>query len=154
MIPTRRTGATLLVAYVVTLAFIALWPEPVDRGVSPLLHRLDEIVPWITYNRVEVTANVALFVPYGALLTFALGRSSHLVLPVAIVTTVGIEAAQTLLPERTTSVVDIIANTTGACLGLLAASAAVALRRRREARDAAHRPAGRMAVDGVGERRG
>ncbi|GAA3203456.1 VanZ family protein [Microbacterium terregens] len=137
---TRRTRARLvLTVYAVTLAIIALWPVPVDSGAGPFLRTITQVIPALTYARIEFSANILLFVPLGVLLMLIL-RRRYLILPVAIVVTVAIECAQgLLLDKRTPSTLDIIANTAGACIGMLIV-AFVEYRRARPAR----LPAGRM----------
>lgn len=77
-------------------------------------------LPAITRPRVEFAANVALFVPFGVLLPLILRRSLELVLPIALVATVTIECGQALLlSHRVPSVLDIVANVTGASIGML-----------------------------------
>ena len=71
----------------------------------------------------EFGANILLFVPLGVLLTLIL-RDRALVLPIAIVLTLAIESVQgVLLDRRTPSELDMVANTAGACIGLLAVAA-------------------------------
>lgn len=109
----------VLAAYAVALAAIALWPTPVDGGARPLLRAITEALPWLTYSRIEFGANIALFVPLGLLLVLTLARSRYLVLPVAVVTSVAIEMVQAFaLDQRTASLLDIVANVTGACIGM------------------------------------
>ena len=119
----RRAAWILLALYVFALALIALWPEPVDRDAGPILRVIRSVFPVLTHARVEILANVVLFVPFGALLAIALRRSGYLVLPIVFVTSAAIEAVQTLLPLRTTSYIDILANTVGGCVGLLVIAA-------------------------------
>jgi VanZ family protein len=115
----RVVARVLLTLYAVALALIAVWPTPVDAPAAPLLGRLIRVIPWLTYNRIEFGANILLFVPLGLLLALILTHR-YLILPIALVTTVTIESVQAiLLSLRTPSVMDILANTTGACLGLL-----------------------------------
>jgi VanZ family protein len=115
----RTIARLLLTLYAVTLAVIAVWPTRVDLPAAPLLRRLLHAIPWLTYDRIEFGANILLFVPLGLLLALILTHR-HLILPIALVTTVTIESVQAiLLSQRTPSVMDILANTTGACLGLL-----------------------------------
>lgn len=129
----RIAAALALAVYVVALAGIAFWPDPVDRDARPLLLALNRLLPWATLARVEFAANIALFVPLGILVAILL-RSRHLVVPIAIVTTVAIEAAQAVaLDRRTPSVLDIVANVTGACVGLLMVSVVEWLSTRRPA---------------------
>jgi VanZ family protein len=116
----RVVARILLTLYAIALAMIAVWPTPVDAPAAPLLQRFIRAIPWLTYDRIEFGANILLFVPLGLLLALILTHR-YLILPVALVTTVTIECVQAiLLSERTPSVMDILANTTGACLGLLA----------------------------------
>jgi glycopeptide antibiotics resistance protein len=49
-------------------------------------------------------------------------RAHYVVLPAAIVVTVSVESWQSLVDERTSSILDIVANVTGACLGILLAA--------------------------------
>lgn len=134
--PARRPWASVpvlvLVGYLVLLAVIAFWPTPVDAGVAPLIDALSRRLPVITRPRIEFAANVALFVPFGVLLPLILRRSLELVLPIALVATVTIECGQALLlSHRVPSVLDIIANTTGASVGMLGLALWRRFRRRR-----------------------
>jgi VanZ family protein len=109
----------LLGLYVFVLTLIALWPTPVDGGARPFLRLIGRTVPVLTYARIEFGANILLLVPLGILLALIL-RRRHLIAPIALVTTVTIESIQALMVDmRTPSVMDIIANLTGACVGLL-----------------------------------
>lgn len=130
--PRRLTGpAVWLVVYGVALALVALWPVPVDSGSRVFLKAVTRAVPWLTYPRIEFGANILLFVPLGLLLALLLGRSRHLVLPIAITITVTIESLQAvLLTRRTASLLDVVANTAGACVGLLIVAGFEAARRR------------------------
>lgn len=120
----------VLAGYTVALALIAFWPTPVDAGLARLLAALTRRLPVLTYERIEFLANIAMFVPLGVLLAIVLVRSRALVLPIVFVTTFLIECVQALLlPERTPSVMDIVANTAGGCMGLLAVAAAETLGR-------------------------
>lgn len=123
--PTRnllRRPSTWLSLYGVALALIAFWPEHVDKNFSPLIEKLIAVVPLLTYQRLEFGANIALFIPLGLLLTMMLHRRPHLTLPIAVICSVAIESAQAVLLEhRTPSVLDIIANTAGACIGIVLA---------------------------------
>lgn len=110
----------LLVAYVVVLAAIAFWPTPVDRGAGPLLRLVTKTIPFLTYPRIEFGANILLFVPLGVLLTLVLATRRWLVMPLAFLSSVTIECVQAIaLSERTPSVLDIVANTAGACVGIV-----------------------------------
>lgn len=114
-----RIARIVLTMYAVALALIAIWPVPVDSGAGPLLRAITRVVPVLTYARIEFGANILLFVPLGALLALLLTRR-YLIVPIALVATVAIESMQALMLERRTpSVMDILANLTGACIGLL-----------------------------------
>ncbi len=120
----RRRALVLLVAYAVVALLIAFWPEPVDRGATGLLDRIERMLPWATYGRIEFAANIVFFIPLGWLLSILLDRARYLVLPIGIVATVAIEGLQgELLAARTASIHDVIANTAGTCLGMLIAAA-------------------------------
>ncbi|GAA5093649.1 hypothetical protein GCM10025760_24090 [Microbacterium yannicii] len=115
----QRRGIRLLFVYGLVLALIAFWPVPVDRGAAGLLRTISRTVPWLTYDLIETTANVALFVPLGVLLALALRLHRGLVVPLALVTTLIIETGQALfLTQRTPSMRDIVANVLGAVIGL------------------------------------
>lgn len=127
-----RSPRAWLSAYVIALALIAFWPVPVDSGAGPLLRAVTRVFPLLTYARIEFGANILLFVPLGFLLTLILARDRWLVMPIAFLTTVTIETGQAIaLSARTPSVLDIIANTAGACLGIVLAVFAEALARAR-----------------------
>lgn len=129
---TRSVARVVLTVYGISLALIALWPVPVDSGASGFLRGVTRVLPALTYARIEFTANILLFVPLGVLLMLIL-RRRYLILPIAIVTTVAIECSQgLLLDKRTPSLLDIIANTAGACVGMLIVAAVESWRGRAE----------------------
>jgi len=114
----RALLLALLVAYVVTLALIAFWPTHVDRDAGPLLDAIERMFPWATYRRIEFTANVALFVPFGMLLTLLM-RSWPLALGSGVAASLAIEFVQEVaLPGRTASVLDVVANSLGTAAGM------------------------------------
>ncbi|MCT9819027.1 VanZ family protein [Microbacterium sp. W1N] len=125
-----RDPRAWLALYLGALALIALWPTPVDQGAGPLLQAIARVAPALTYERVEFAANIALFVPFGLLLALIMRSRRWLALPIAVATTVLVELAQGLLPQRTPSVFDVIANTAGACLGIVVATVLDSRRRR------------------------
>ncbi|WP_322410078.1 VanZ family protein [Microbacterium invictum] len=111
-------GASLLLAaYGFALLAIAFWPTPVDRGAGPLLRAITRILPWLTYDVIEFTANVLLFVPLGVLLAILLRRERPLILPVVLAVTLFVEGGQLLLPDRTSTLRDVLANTLGGLIG-------------------------------------
>lgn len=126
-----RNPRTWLFVYAGTLAAIAFWPVPVDSGAGALLRLITRVAPVLTYARIEFGANVLLFVPLGLLLSLILPGRRWRVLPIALAVTVTIECVQALLlGARTASVLDIVANTAGAAIGMTAAAFIHARRRR------------------------
>lgn len=116
----------LLAAYGVGLALVLLWPTPVDRGASEAVQAVVRLAhwlgfEWVSYSTVEVSANVVLFVPLGWLVAALLPRAFWWVgVLLGVGVSVTAEAAQLLfLPERFSSVVDVVANSAGALLGAL-----------------------------------
>ncbi|QLD12226.1 VanZ family protein [Microbacterium oleivorans] len=108
----------LLAAFLVALAFVAFWPTPVDRDAGWLVSRITDTVPWLTYGRIEFGANILLFVPLGWCAARGWPRWHAAVIPAALGLSVVIEVGQGVaLAERTSSVLDVVANTTGAAIG-------------------------------------
>jgi VanZ family protein len=113
-------------AYFLALAVVGLWSTPVDRdlavtGWRPVVWTGDllGLDPWQMYDVVEMSANVVLFVPLGALVllwrpNWGLAHG----IAAAFVTTVVIETLQQVTrPERFASVTDVVANTLGGAIG-------------------------------------
>ncbi|CDJ99618.1 membrane hypothetical protein [Microbacterium sp. C448] len=116
-----RTLWVALIVYGITLATIALWPTHVDAPASGMLSAITRAIPWLTYARMEFTANILLFVPFGALAMLLLPRVHWwyaLVAALAFSTTA--ELLQMLATDRTSSIQDVVANTFGAAIGILA----------------------------------
>lgn len=118
----------LLGLYLGLLCLIGFWPTPVDQpfagALGKLLHVLHELgVPgWINYGVVEFSANVALFVPLGMLMTLMLVSNNWWMAVVAsLLASLCIEACQAaFLSGRYSSALDVAANTAGAILGTAA----------------------------------
>lgn len=111
-----------LVVYIVCLAFVAFWPVPVDRDADAILGAITSAAPWFTYERIEFLANVVIFMPFGLLLVATLRRRGTLALLIAVGVSVGMEAGQAMfLLERTPSLLDVVANTAGAAIGIVIA---------------------------------
>lgn len=137
---TRRRAAAIATAafavYLVALALVVFWPTHVDRGVE---QPLDAVIDWfhsiglgwVSYGRIEFTANIVLFIPFGVLLTVILGTKRWwLAVLIAVVVSLGIETAQALfLSGRTPTLRDVIANSVGSLIGALLALADPRLRR-------------------------
>ena len=77
---------------------------------------------WLTFDRAEYLANVAMFVPVGMFLLLLFGsRLWWLALVLAIALTSSIETVQRVIPGRVSDERDIAANTLGAAVGILVA---------------------------------
>lgn len=135
--PSRwRRLSTWAAVYAVVLAAIAFWPEPVDARAGDLTAWLIRVVPGLTYQRLEFGANIVLFLPFGLAVGALLRQHRYLVLPLAVLTSLTVEGAQAvLIPARTPSLFDILANVAGASLGLVALVVFEEVRRRRPPRE-------------------
>jgi glycopeptide antibiotics resistance protein len=81
----------------------------------------------LSYLVLEFLANVALFLPLGALLAVAFARLPWwAIVGIGFVTSVAIELVQLGLPSRFSTVSDVVANTLGTALGLLLTAATLA----------------------------
>lgn len=126
-----RRLTTWALIYAVVVAIIVFSPYPFLSAFDPAIRTLGRVIPGLTLVRAEFVANIAMFVPFGIFLSVFLPRRRYLVLPLGFVTTVVIETVQGLfLMSRSDSVLDIIANTAGAAIGLLIVELSDASRRR------------------------
>ena len=116
---------------VVTLAYLAFvgWVTLTPGSDAPtqndlvlrVLARLQgyDRLTWLTYERAEYLANVALFIPVGLFLLLLFGtRFWWLAVAAALVMTSLIETAQRTIPGRVSDERDIAANTLGAVAGV------------------------------------
>lgn len=143
LVPSRSTGAplrraALLLGVLPTTAAILVItlgpPSLVAAGLATTMDavdRLDAGLGWsLDVDRVESLANLAMFVPLGAFLGLAVRpRSWPLVLLAGAALSAGVELAQTRIPGRVPDVHDVVANTAGDLVGLLAAMLLVGLLR-------------------------
>jgi glycopeptide antibiotics resistance protein len=114
------------VAYLAFVAWMTLRPAPYEPEAGEFLQRLldafarSPVLAWITFDVVEFTANVVMFVPLGILCLVWFGARRWWTAPVAGLALSGaIELAQaTLLDSRVSDVRDLIANTLGAVVGM------------------------------------
>ncbi len=135
----RATMATTSV-YLVALALIAFWPAPVDHRAGRLLYKVfawlyrHDAPRWIDYAFLEFSANIVLFVPVGLFVVVLAGAPRWwLGILVGVLTSCTIELGQLLyLPARFATVNDVIANSTGATLGVVLATVALAVAHRHE----------------------
>lgn len=121
-------GVVLTVIYMGIVAFMTLWPVHIDdNAAGGFLHDLIDkghlkgwLPGWFTYNLVEWLSNVVMFMPGGFLLCLLLKSPARFWVPLAgMCTSVGIETIQLFMPERTSSLLDILANSLGAFGGWL-----------------------------------
>jgi glycopeptide antibiotics resistance protein len=134
--------AVFTVGYLAIVAWVTLGPQPITASGSHLLFRAlrffgnHELTHWITYSRIEFTANIAMFVPIGLLFALVLGRRRWwLASLIGVAMTIAIELSQLGIPGRVSDPRDVLANSVGSVLGVLLALAvtAPAARRDREA---------------------
>jgi VanZ family protein len=122
--PSRRKTAAALAVYLLLVARLTLWPEPAPDETFDVVRA---VVGWlsehgapVTYAGVEAVSNVLMFVPFGVLVGLLVRRWWVVVL-LAFATSAAIELAQrAFLPTRVPTVQDVVLNTLGAALGVLA----------------------------------
>ena len=120
----------LLLFYVGVVLLVTMWPTPMDTGFPAAVDRLLAImhrygVPeWFGFTKLEFSANVAMFVPLGFLLTLTLPKRGWWVALLLLPAFSGaIELTQgQWLTARFATVSDVIANTLGGWIGLILAA--------------------------------
>ncbi len=115
----------LTLAYLVVLGWLTLTPNPLGTQadlltrVAARLQRYDDL-SWVTFNKLEFGANIALFVPFGLFLLLLFGTRFWWVSILAgLALTSSIEWTQHFVPGRVPDERDILANTLGTILGVL-----------------------------------
>lgn len=119
----------ILAVMLVPLALIAFWPSPVDQPVQGELANVLQflhahgIPAWFNYQFVEASANVVLFVPFGAVAALAYPKKHWWQIGILGLCVSGcIELGQLLLlHNRFASLQDVVTNTSGAAIGALLA---------------------------------
>jgi glycopeptide antibiotics resistance protein len=119
--------STLTVVYLGIVAWVTLGPQPFDEHNGGWIYRMldvfqaHNVTSWITYDRLEFLSNVGMFVPIGLFFLLLLGRRFWwLAILIGCALTVGIETAQLFIPGRVSDVRDVISNSTGAFVGVIA----------------------------------
>lgn len=114
--------------YLAIVGWVTLGPQPLDDHGRSILHRIVQLFArhdatrWITESRVEFGANVAMFIPIGVFFLLLLGRRRWwFAFAITLCLTVGIELSQQALPTRVSDIRDVVANSAGALVGILAA---------------------------------
>jgi glycopeptide antibiotics resistance protein len=112
-------------AYLAVVGWVTLGPQPLDaRGMGILrqilrLFARNDLTSWVTYDLVESSANVAMFVPIGLLFLLLLGsRYWWLAFLIGVALTCAIEFTQLFLPGRYSDPRDILMNSLGALVGV------------------------------------
>ena len=113
---TRRILAIALAVYLLFVGWVTLNPAPPDPARNELLLQLLKVLP-ISYDALEFTANIGMFVPIGALIAI-LSRHWWIGVVAGLALTCGIEFTQQFLPARFPDVRDIVANSLGALIGV------------------------------------
>jgi glycopeptide antibiotics resistance protein len=132
--------------YLGVVGWITLGPQPLDDRSESLVWKLlglfarHQSTDWITYSRFEFGANVAMFVPIGLFFLLLFGRRLWwLSIAFGVALTFGIEYAQQFIPNRVSDPRDLLANSAGAVIGVLAGLVLTAGKARRLRRSAAQR---------------
>ncbi|MFJ4209623.1 VanZ family protein [Paenarthrobacter sp. NPDC089675] len=125
----QRWLQATFVAYLVALALVVFLPSKEAGTVTGFV---GVIAAWLAalglpYTEaaagVEFISNIVMFVPFGGLVAFLWPSrwNSWRMLLLGAATSTFIELTQLLIPGRVTALSDVIANTSGAVLGALAA---------------------------------
>lgn len=125
---TRVWAIALGIPFLAGLAALTLTPSRIEQAMPNLLdlvlgaaHRLG----WasLDFTRLEILANVLVFVPIGILAFILLPRRIWLLsLLIGPVLSLAIETAQRVaLPHRAATITDVLANSAGAILGVVLA---------------------------------
>ncbi|HVX55733.1 VanZ family protein [Nocardioides sp.] len=133
--------------YLFFVAWLTLTPQNEHTGQAQIAERILTALHQrgyaeaIDYSRFEFLANIALFVPVGMFLLLLFGAGGWwLALLASFAMTVGIESLQHEIPGRVPDERDLVANGTGAAIGIVVAlvlTLPATLRRRRRRRDRA-----------------
>lgn len=120
----RQSARVLLAPYLVALALIVFLPARDAGRVTGIVGwAADLLVGWGVPREpaavvLEFLANVALFVPFGLLLSVAVPSwSSWAISGLGFVVSIAIELVQLGIPSRFATVSDVVANTTGVAIG-------------------------------------
>lgn len=127
--PRRALIAFLALGYGTFLAFVVLWPSPIDEPVRGILDRAilelhERGVPtFVDYVLIESAANILLFVPVGILFGLMLPlRWWPLTLLFGPALSALIEITQrVMLDARYSAIEDFIANSIGSTIGVFLA---------------------------------
>ncbi len=120
--------ALLSLCYLGFVGWLTLTPGTVAPTSSDLVMRVlarlqrEPELYWLTFDRAEFLANVALFVPVGVFLLLLVGtRFWWVAVLAAFMMSGAIETAQQSIPGRVPDQRDVFANQMGASVGILVA---------------------------------
>ncbi|MEP9383572.1 VanZ family protein [Nocardioides sp. KR10-350] len=115
-------------AYLVFVGWLTLTPQPIGPNQQQLIERLLDglhrrgYAESLDYSRLEFLANIALFVPIGMFLLLLFGAGFWWLAAIgSFAMTAFIEKAQQYIPGRVSDERDLVANTVGALIGIVAA---------------------------------
>lgn len=122
----KRFALWGLSVYGLLVLAVVFWPRHVDEVFAPALGGFFERLhglgapEFINYQALEFSANVLMFVPLGFFLAILFWQRWYLAIPLLCCLSVGVELLQGwLLPGRTPSWSDVLANSLGGLLGAL-----------------------------------
>jgi len=147
--------SVLTFAYLALVAYVTLGPQPLDSQQSAWLKRIiaelaqHHQTRWLTYSRVEFIANILMFIPIGVFFVLLLGRDWWIPAIVAgVAMTCTIEFVQLFLPTRVPDIRDLVSNSFGSFIGVVAAmiiTTPAAMREKRHKRELAAARGGQLA---------
>ena len=124
---TTLTARVLLAVFALMLAYTVLLPSD-GHEVLGLVRSVAQFISgfglpfWLVFRVLEFGANIVMFVPFGVLVPLAFGRLDRRVAWLTIAAGAGlsmaIELSQLVIPGRVSSVLDVVANTLGAAVGV------------------------------------
>jgi len=129
-----------LALYGAVVLAVTLSPTPLDRGYETSIAKVLSVlhnhgVPeWFGYNKLEFSANIAMFIPIGILVTLLLpSRAWALALLLCPALSVAIELTQAVaLTARFATLADVAANSLGALIGIIVAVVLTVIVHRRD----------------------
>lgn len=138
----RRWPLVILVLYAAMTIAILVAPVSPESIVRRTVDFFDDVLGWsfIRTGHVDAAYNVLLFIPLGFLMTLLFRRRWVGVL-IALVLSLSVELVQTLLPQRTASLRDVLTNSVGAAIGAIVALVITRHRMSHAASDVAGRDA-------------
>ena len=124
----------LTIAYLGVIGFITLSPGDSGSDVQGLSYRvisfLKSLPTGLSWDQLEFSLNIAMFVPLGVLLVLLFGPRFFWMAAVAsLAVTFSIEGLQQLIPFRVPDTRDLLANGLGGLIGMFVGLALVGIAR-------------------------